>query len=642
LQPGGHRLEGAEEIVRRLKRLEMVHAVSRELNNSLDAEALLPRVLALVLNTLQAEAGSIWLLKGDKIVCEHAFGGAGDSIVGLELPRGAGVVGSVAEKRKPEIVLDAAQDKRHIKQVDDATGFVARSMITVPLVVRGECLGSLQILNKKGEGGRFTKDDAEVAQEISLDAAAAVRNARLMKAERRAAELRALLKMSREITSTLDLDRILTTAANILSGIVAFDRCAVALERKGALQVVAVSGKEKVDREDPGVKALEELLGRLRGIAATVYSSGPEAFAEDDPARAEVFRRHSASSGMKAALVVPLKDDSGAIGTLSMEAAGEDFLQEDQLELVETFANQVAVALRNADLYRQTPLVGMLQRRGGGSGIGGAGGGAWSRPWVRRATFIGGALLVVGLVPWPWDASGDAEVVPARRHHLRSETTLVVDRIDVEEGQAVEAGQVLGLLRSEDLEVRCAELEARIRSARADASRAEGIGRASDARTALDQVRLAEAQLAIARRRLEACTLRAPAKGWVLTRRPREMVGTVVESGRTVLEVAEAGKWLVEIRVPQGAIAPVRPGSPTAFSTPALPGQVYEGKVLAVAGAAEAGPEPVFVVTADATDPGGTLRSGMRGRGHVRLGTRLLGVRFAVSVLRWFRWKTGW
>jgi hypothetical protein len=151
-----------------------------------------------------------------------------------------------------------------------------------------------------------------------------------------------------------------------------------------------------------------------------------------------------------------------------------------------------------------------------------------------------------------------------------------------------------------------------------------------------------ESQLVVVRRRLEACTLRSPAKGWVLTRRPRDLEGTAVEGGRTVLEVAEAGTWLVEIRIPQDAIPLVEPGRPTTFSTPALPGEVYEGRVLAVAGAAEAGPEPVFVVTAEASDPGGTLRSGMRGRGHVRLGTRLLGVRFLVALGRWFRWKTGW
>ncbi len=635
-------MDGNDDIVRRLKRLELVHAVSRELNNSLDAEALLPRVLALVLDSVQAEAGSIWLLKGDKIVCEHAVGGAGESIVGLELPRGAGVVGSVAEKRTPEIVLDAQKDRRHVQQVDDATGFVTKSMITIPLVVRGECLGSLQILNKKGEGGRFNAEDAEVAREIALDAAAAVRNARLMKAERRAAELRALLKMSREITSTLDLGRILTTASNILSGIVAFDRCAVALERKGALEVVALSGKERVDRAEPGVADLESLLGWLKGFGATIWSPDPEALAEEDAAKADRFRRHAASSGMKAVLAVPLKDESGFIGMLSMEAAREDFLEDDQRELVETFSNQVAVALRNADLYRQTPLVGIFQRRAGGEGIGGGGGGWTAKPGVRKALIAAGILFVVGLVPWPWSASGDAEVIPSRRHHLRVEAALVVDRIDVEEGQAVEAGQVLGALRTEELDLRKSEFEGKLKGARSEAARHDSAGRAAEARASLEQARWYESQVALVERRLASCVLRSPVKGFVLTRRPRDLVGTVAEAGRTVLEVAEEGRWKVEIRVPQERIPTVSAGLPASFSTPAVPGESFTGKVLSIGVSAEPGTQvPVFPVSFEVEDPGGRLRSGMRGQGHVRLGTRLLGVRAVAGAWRWFRWKFG-
>jgi GAF domain-containing protein/multidrug efflux pump subunit AcrA (membrane-fusion protein) len=633
-------LEANDDIVRRLKRLELVHAVSRELNNSLDAESLLPRVLALVLDSVQAEAGSIWLLKGDKIVCEHAVGGAGESILGLELPRGAGVVGSVAEKRKAEVVLDAQADRRHVQQVDDATGFVARSMITIPLVVRGECLGSLQILNKKGEGGRFTREDAEVAQEISLDAAAAVRNARLMKAERRAAELRALLKMSREITSTLDLGRILTTAANILSGIVAFDRCAVALERKESLEVVALSGKEKVDRADPGVKALEDLLGRLRGATAAVYSPDPESLAEEDAPRADLFRRHAAATGMKAALVVPLRDESGSIGMLSMEAAAEGFLEDDQRELVETFANQVAVALRNADLYRHTPLVGIFQRRKGGEAFGGGGGGRWSNPKVRKAGGAAAVLLVVGLVPWTYNASGEAEVFPARLHHLRAEASLVVERIDVEEGQEVEEGQVLGALRTETLEIQKADLEGKLREQRARAAR-PGLATA-ETRGALDLVRMYEAQVALADRHLKACVLRAPARGFVLSRRPRELVGTEVKSGDAILEVAGAGRWKVEIQVPQEMVPSMATGLAASFSTPALPGESFEGKVVSVGAAAEAGtPEPVFPVAFEVEDPAGRLRAGMRGKGYVSLGRRLLGLRVLGGGWRWVRWKIG-
>ncbi|MCK6478960.1 MAG: GAF domain-containing protein [Planctomycetes bacterium] len=635
-------MEGSEFAVERLKRLELLHTVSRELHNSLEAEALLPRVLALVLDAVGAEAGSIWLLRGDKIVCAHAAGGAGEGIVGLELPRGAGVVGSVAESRKPEVVLDAAADRRHIQQVDEATGFVTKSMMTVPLVLRGECLGSLQILNKKDAGGRFTREDADFLREIALDAAAVIRNAQLLRTERRAKEMRALLRMSREITSTLDLDRILTTASNVLTGIVAFERCAVSLDRRGSLQVAALSGKEKVDRAAPEVKALEDLLGWLRGFEKTLYSPDPAALEEEDPQKAARFRAHAASSGMKAVLAVPLRDDSGFIGMLSMESAKEDFLEEGQLEVVETFANQVAVAMRNADLYRQTPLVGILGKRSVGGGGGLAGGAGRLGPKAKAGIAAGAAALLLLLWPFQRYATGEAEVIPAVRHHLRADAPLVVDSILVDGGQAVRKGEELGRLRTRELEVELAELSARARGHRAEAMRLEAAGRVAEERAARDLARHAEAQIRLTEERIEAAVLRAPADGFVLTHRPRDLVGTTAEPGKTLIEIAEEGRWTVEIRVPQADVPGLAADLPASFASPAVPGVIFEGRVASIGvTAVDAGGTPGFPVVCTVEDRDGSLRSGMKGRGHVRTGRRSLGLRFAAGLWRWVRWQTG-
>ena len=632
-------MEGSDFAVERLRRLELVHTVSRELHNSLEAESLLPRVLGLVLDSIQAEAGSIWLLRGDKIVCEHAAGGAGEGIVGMELPRGAGVVGSVAENRRPEVVLDAAADKRHLQQVDEATGFTARSLITVPLLLRGDCLGALQILNKKGGGGKFTRDDAEFLTEIALDAASVIRNAQLLTTERRAKEMRALLRMSREITSTLDLDRILTTAANVLTGIVAFDRCAVALERRGGLEIVALSGAEKVDRQAPETMGLEELLSWLKGFENTVYGPDPEFYEDEDPPKAARLKAHAEASGMKSVLAVPLRDDSGFIGMLSMEARKEDFLEEGQQEVVETFANQVAVALRNADLYRQTPLVGFLGKRGGG-GLAAAGS-RWSAR-TKRVLAAAGILLALSLVPFPHYATGEGEVLPGVRHHLRAEAALVVDSIEVEEGQEVAAGAVLGRLRTRELEVELAEVQARLRGYRAEAMRQEAAGRVAEERAALDLVRYSEAQAALTEARIAGCVLRAPADGFVLTHRPRDLVGSVAEPGRTLLEIAEKGRWVAEVRIPQSDVASMAAGLAASFSTPASPGAMFDGTVSSGGVTAlDSGGSPAYPITCPLEDPGGRLRSGMKGRGHVRLGTRSAARRVAGSLLRWLRWQTG-
>ncbi len=613
----------AQDLARRFERLVLIHRISRELNAAVDAGALLPRVLESALKAVDAEAGSVWLLRGDKIVCEHSSGGAGERLLGLELPRGAGIVGSVAERGQLEVIYDAAQDPRFVKQVDEATGFQTRSMITVPMAARGEPLGALQVLNKRGDG-KFTLSDVELIREIAMDAAAAVKNAMLLQSERRVRELRTLLRMSREITSTLDLDRILATAANILSGTVPFDRCALALERGGDAVLAAVSGKEKVVPEDPELAPLRTLLSWARGFNETIYSPWPDAL-EGDPKKVERLKAHAGATGMSSVLVVPLKDDQGRLGLLTMEAKREDFLDEGQRELVETFANQVAVALRNADLYRQTPLVGFLARRGGGGALG-------ASPAHRRrllaAGVVAGGLALLSLLRWPGGLGGDAVVHPARRHFLRAEVQVLVEHVDVHEGEAVRKGQVLGALRNADLLVTVAEAEARARGAQGELAQAAASADAGRLRFAEANLAHLEAARDRVRRLLEDCTLRAPADGFVLTHRPNEKEGKLTVPGEAILEIGEAGRWIVETRIDQRDVASVRAGDTLVFGTPAVPGRTFEGRIVALSAAGQhdrdAGTTS-YAASAEVADPEGLLRGGMQGRGRVRGAGRSIG-----------------
>src|SRR2546426_201078 len=59
-------------------------------------------------------------------------------------------------------------------------------------------------------------------------------------------------------------------------------------------------------------------------------------------------------------LYLPLKDEEGPLGVLLFEAKRADFAGPTQRELAEILANQTTVALRNAQLYNQVPLVDAL------------------------------------------------------------------------------------------------------------------------------------------------------------------------------------------------------------------------------------------------------------------------------------------
>src|SRR5207253_9253975 len=136
----------------------------------------------------------------------------------------------------------------------------------------GRWLGALEIINKR-DGGEFTESDSDLLLEVAAQAANALRNAQRYEAERKVKELQALLRTSREITSSLDLDRMLAVVVNQAATIIPFDGCAIALQSKGRYQINAIAGETEVNWKDPRIKEWNEIINWAGQAGAELYVS---------------------------------------------------------------------------------------------------------------------------------------------------------------------------------------------------------------------------------------------------------------------------------------------------------------------------------------------------------------------------------
>jgi GAF domain-containing protein len=91
---------------------------------------------------------------------------------------GQGIVGHVAEARRPLVVSDVSENKMHLKAIQDAVGFTARNLVALPIVIRGRIYGVLELLNRIGEND-YTPADVELLTYACEMAAKAI-EARLM------------------------------------------------------------------------------------------------------------------------------------------------------------------------------------------------------------------------------------------------------------------------------------------------------------------------------------------------------------------------------------------------------------------------------------------------------------------------------
>ena len=89
------------------------------------------------------------------------------------------IVGTSVSRQESIIIKDAQNDPRHARSVDEKTGFVTRSLMTVPLVLEDKSIGAIQAVNKR-DGQLFNQDDLDLFRSIADSAALAVNNAQLV------------------------------------------------------------------------------------------------------------------------------------------------------------------------------------------------------------------------------------------------------------------------------------------------------------------------------------------------------------------------------------------------------------------------------------------------------------------------------
>lgn len=169
-----------DELHQRITELEKLLQVSMVLNSSLRLEEVLVMVLDQAMETLQAEAGTLWLYTedGTELLPLVARGPKADALKGLRLKRGEGLAGQVAETMEPVLVSDVTKDPRRASRFDASTGFVTRSILCVPMVNKGKCIGCLQLVNKLG-GQLFSERDLHLSMSLAGQSATVIENSQL-------------------------------------------------------------------------------------------------------------------------------------------------------------------------------------------------------------------------------------------------------------------------------------------------------------------------------------------------------------------------------------------------------------------------------------------------------------------------------
>jgi transcriptional regulator with GAF, ATPase, and Fis domain/multidrug resistance efflux pump len=626
-----------EELRREVERLRLLHSITIEFNATLDFDELLPRVFDRVLTAVGAGGGSLWIAEGDMLHCRLAVGGSAARLVGAQMPVGTGFVGDVAQKQRTTMVMEAARDPRFQEATDTTEDTISTTVMATAMVAGGVTVGAIQVVDKRTGTGAFDTHDRELLEGLAAAAASSLRNAQLHGAERRARDLAVLLEISREITATLDIDRVLQSVVNLASKALDFDRGAVGLYDRGKCDIRAVAGQEKVDPDDPKLRDLIARAEWAAGRGETLYLTD-----RDDPASdaerlfVTIFGQDLATDQVRSGLYLPLKDEEGVLGVLLFESASPEFAGETQREVAAILANQTGVALRNAQLYHQVPMadaLGALAARREA---------LRSLPRRRVQVYAGIALLLlaaVTLIRWPLRVAGaDPVLRPNGYTPVRVLVDGTIERVAVREGGRVERGDILAVLRATPLAADREATAADAATADRLASLAASRGDAAEERLHRIRGEALRRELALLDEELALTTVRAPAAGLVLTPRMEERTGTSLAEGDPLLVLGRIDTLELEFGVAQQDILRVRPGQEVRLRVDALPSRTFDGRVTSIAELPlDVDGQVRYPVRAAVANPDGLLKPEMAAHARVLTDPASTVTRTLRDPIRWAR-----
>ncbi len=346
-----------DEAERRRREAEVVADVARTINASLDLDTILQRVVEAAKDLCGSDMAHIALRNAgaDALVFRYWAGPRSRGPQPFEVAPGKGVGGQVLLTGRPFRTEDYAEDPRITKDyVATIQGEGIVASMAVPIRMMGDRIEGLLFVDNRTRRPFGDRDEA-ILMRLADHAAIAIRNARLLiqsESRRRAAE--SLADLGRLVSQSLNLQEVARRIADSVRALL--DASASTLyrvdETSGDLVALASSGELGPalagDLVLPRGTGVSWLAVRERRPVVT-----PNALADPRVVLGPEWRARAELAPFRAVLGLPLTVQDRVIGALAVADREGRVFDAEEVRLVQTFADQAALALDNARLYEE-------------------------------------------------------------------------------------------------------------------------------------------------------------------------------------------------------------------------------------------------------------------------------------------------
>jgi PAS domain S-box-containing protein len=337
------------QLARNYREVSAVSVIAKSVSQSLDPHEILQGSLATIADVIPLDAAVIFLLEGEELRVAAHLGLSNEFVTRADRMRiGEGFAGLVAASGTPLLVEDMWVDPRLRSDAVKKEGL--HSLVSVPLSAKGRLVGVLHIFRRGIR--QFSEDEMTPLTTIGAQIGVAVENAGLYaQVKARLKEAEALAEISRQLSSSLDLQMVILTIVRWAKELCSSDLAVFAPYdpvRRVATVTAFVGARTELLRNyeiEPG-----------KGVDGVALETGEPFVTDDyvnDPRLSQTSAKLARAEGIVAKLAVPVRSRNESIGLLWVINRRPIPFTKEHREVLQKLAAHAAVALENSRLHQE-------------------------------------------------------------------------------------------------------------------------------------------------------------------------------------------------------------------------------------------------------------------------------------------------
>ena len=307
----------------RARRFQKLHAVGSQLSRTLDEETILRMIARQLEELVPARRVVTFSLDASGSIAARAMRSEGREL---------------DPEMVDDVVIALAERSARTGRAEMRQGALA-----VAALSGDATLGAMVVQSLSGEP--FAPDDAELVAAIGVQAGAALHNARLYaESLRQRRQTEALSDVARAVSESLHLDDVMGRILGHASSLLRCDGAIITLLRGDTLEVIDAVGA--------GLPLLHMRMPLFGSMVGRAVRTGTRIISADVPNDPDAHPPAVVAAGIRSLVIAPLSSVQGPVGTLTVMNREQPFT-EDDADVIQRLADQVAVAVVNARLFEE-------------------------------------------------------------------------------------------------------------------------------------------------------------------------------------------------------------------------------------------------------------------------------------------------